>query len=232
MRMGAGGLLKEIVTRPQPREGRGEAPQSKPFAPRIAALVLAAGRSSRMGSTNKLTAEIDGQPMIARTVDAALASGASPVIVVTGHEHNAVLATLSNRPVEIIHNADYAEGLSTSLRTGLDALPTDTDAMFICLGDMPDVTPAHLGRLAAAFDPEEGRTVCVPTFFGKRGNPVLWSKQYISEMRELRGDVGAKHLIGEHEDAVCEVPMPDEAVLKDIDTPDDLKSRNEHSLRK
>ena len=228
MRMGAGGLLKEIATRPQPREGRrADAAQAKPFAPRIAALVLAAGRSSRMGETNKLTAEIEGRPMVARAVDTALASGASPIVVVTGHEDNAVRAALASREIEIVHNPDYAEGLSTSLRAGVEALPANIDALFVCLGDMPDVTPVHLGRLAAAFDPEEGRTICVPTFSGKRGNPVLWGAQYIAEMRELKGDVGAKHLIGEHEDAVCEVPMTDEGIFRDIDTPDDLKRRME-----
>lgn len=228
MRMGAGGLLKEIATRPQPREGRraDAAARVKPSAPRIAALVLAAGKSSRMGATNKLTAEIEGQPMVARAVDAALASGAAPVIVVTGHDDNAVRAALEGRKIEIVHNPDYAEGLSTSLRAGVDALPAGIDALLVCLGDMPDVTQAHLGRLAAAFDPEEGRTICVPTFSGKRGNPILWGAQYILEMRGLKGDVGAKHLIGEHEDAVCEVPMPDEGIFRDIDTPDELKRRN------
>ncbi|MFZ2468087.1 MAG: nucleotidyltransferase family protein, partial [Parvibaculum sedimenti] len=162
----------------------------------------------------------------------ALASDASPVVVVTGHEDNAVRAALAGRKIEIVHNPDYAEGLSTSLRAGVQALPDDVDAIFVCLGDMPDITPTHLNRLAAAFDPEEGRTICVPTFSGKRGNPVLWGAQYMAEMRDLKGDVGAKHLIGEHEDAVCEVPMPDEGIFRDIDTPDDLKWRNDHLSRK
>ena len=80
-------------------------------------------------------------------------------------------------------------------------------------------------RLAAAFDPEEGRTICVPTFGGKQGNPVLWGAEWFPEMRKLKGDVGAKHLIGEHADAVCEVPMPDEATLRDIDTPEEMALR-------
>ncbi len=225
MRMGAGGLLKEITSRPQPREGGATSVAVKPLAPRIAALVLAAGRSSRMGAINKLTAEIEGQPMVARSVDAALASGARPVIVVTGHEDNAVRAALADRDVTIVHNPDYAQGLSTSLRMGISELPDDTDALLVCLGDMPDVKPSHIGRLMAAFDPEEGRTICVPTFGGKRGNPVLWGAQYLGEMRELKGDVGAKHLLGEHPEAVCEVPMPDEAIFKDIDTPEALAAR-------
>ncbi|MDR3500415.1 MAG: molybdopterin-binding/glycosyltransferase family 2 protein [Parvibaculum sp.] len=226
MRMGSGGLLKEIATRPQPRAGneKSAAPE-KPSAPRIAALVLAAGRSSRMGAANKLLAEVEGRPMVARVVDAALASDTRPVIVVTGHEAEEVRAALSGRDVQFVHNPDYADGLSTSLRAGLAALPGDIAAALICLGDMPDVGAAHIGRLAAAFDPEESRTICVPTFGGKQGNPVLWGAEWFPEMRKLKGDVGAKHLIGEHADAVCEVPMPDEATLRDIDTPEEMALR-------
>ncbi len=218
MRMGAGGLLKEIATRPQPRDGLHPA---MPSAPRVAALVLAAGKSSRMGAANKLTLEIGGKPMVAHAVDAALGSAASPVIVVTGHGDHDVRAALADRPVRFVHNPDYAEGLSTSLRVGAAALPDDIDAVAVCLGDMPGIAAAHIDRLIAAFDPDEGRTICVPTFAGKRGNPVLWGAQYLPEMRDLKGDVGAKHLIGEHEDAVCEVPMPDDAPLTDIDTPEE-----------
>ena len=226
MRMGAGGLLKEIATRPQPRDKPlGGAGVAHPSAPRVAALILAAGKSSRMGAANKLTLEVEGRPMVARAVDAALGSAATPVVVVTGHEEEAVRAALAGRDVRFIHNPDNAEGLSTSLRTGVAALPEDVDAAIIALGDMPDITPAHIDRLIAAFDPGEGRTICVPTVAGKRGNPVLWGAQYLPEMLEIRGDVGAKHLIGEHEDAVCEVPMPDAATLEDIDTPEEMARR-------
>ncbi len=225
MRMGAGGLLKEIATRPQPRDGNEKSLPEKPSAPRIAALVLAAGKSSRMGAANKLLAEVEGKPMVARVVDAALASDARPVIVVTGHQQQDVRAALAGREVQFVHNPDYADGLSTSLRAGLAALPANTDAALVCLGDMPDVSAAHIGRLAAAFDPEEGRTICVPTFAGKQGNPVLWGADWFAEMQNLKGDVGAKHLIGEHADAVCEVPMPDEATLRDIDTPEEMALR-------
>lgn len=226
MRMGAGGLLKEIATRPQPRDKpRDGLRPAKPTAPRVAALILAAGKSSRMGAANKLTLQIGGKPMVAHAVDAALASAASPVIVVTGHGDHDVRAALADRPVRFVHNPDYAEGLSTSLRAGAAALPHDIDAVAVCLGDMPDIEATHIDRLIAAFDPDEGRTICVPTFAGKRGNPVLWGARYLPEMRDLKGDIGAKHLIGEHEDAVCEVPMPDDAPLEDIDTPEALERR-------
>jgi len=139
-----------------------------------------------------------------------------------------VRAALAGRDVVFVHNPDYADGLSTSLRAGIAALPQDTDAALVLLGDMPDVRASHLGRLFSAFDAEEGRTICVPTFDGKRGNPVLWGAQYFPEMRDLRGDAGAKHLLGEHPDAVCEVPMPDAATLEDIDTPEEMLRRLAH----
>lgn len=219
--MGVGGLLKEIPGRPVPREGA--ATPSPDKAPRkVAALILAAGQSRRMGAVNKMLAEIDGLPMVAHVVDAALASRADPVIVVTGHEEQRIRAALESRDVAFAHNPNYAEGLSTSLRRGLAALPADVDGVVVCLGDMPSVTPTHLNLLIACFDPDAGKSICVPTYEGKRGNPVLWDRRYFREITEVAGDVGARHLIGAHDDKVTEVPMPDPGVLLDLDTPQAL----------
>ncbi|WP_421865741.1 NTP transferase domain-containing protein [Parvibaculum sp.] len=226
MGMGLGGLLKEIPTRPQPREGAA-APGARA---RIATLVLAAGRSTRMKSADaaipsKLLMPLSGKPMIAHVVEAALESSAEPVLVVTGNAQEEVRAALSEPEITFVHNPDYADGLSTSLRTGLTALPDDIDGVLVCLGDMPDIRASHLDKLIAAFDPEEGRTICVPTVAGKRGNPVLWGRDWFDAMMEVRGDTGARHLIGENGDAVCEVPMPDDATLTDIDTQAELEAR-------
>ncbi|WP_448205076.1 NTP transferase domain-containing protein [Azospirillum sp. sgz302134] len=218
MRMGVGGLLAEIPSRPLPRAGT--ALPEAPHAPRIAALVLAAGRSSRMGGSNKLLAEVGGQPLVARTVEAVLASQAKPVVVVTGHQSEAVSAALAGLPLTMVHNLDFAEGLSTSLRAGLAALPADVDGVVVCLGDMPRVTPAVIDRLIAAYNPTEGRSVCVPTVQGKRGNPVLWDRSFFAEMATLTGDAGAKNMIGRHADMVVEVPVEDGGILYDVDTPD------------
>jgi molybdenum cofactor cytidylyltransferase len=160
--------------------------------------------------------------MIVRTVDTVLASQARPVIVVTGHEHEQVVAALAGRPVAFVHNPDYASGLSTSMKAGLGALPADTDAALICLGDMPRVTPGTIDRLIAAYNPVESRAICVPTVRGKRGNPVLFDRRFFPEMREVEGDVGARHLIGTRGDLLCEVEMADEGALIDVDTPEAL----------
>jgi molybdenum cofactor cytidylyltransferase len=98
-------------------------------------------------------------------------------------------------------------------------VPQDCDGALICLGDMPRVAPADLNRLIAAFNPVEGRAICVPVRDGKRGNPVLWARRFFGEMQELAGDVGAKHLIGAHGESVAEVAMDSDGVLIDIDTP-------------
>jgi molybdenum cofactor cytidylyltransferase len=234
MRMGSGGLLAEIPSRPLPRAEARPAPESKADAkrlgPRISALMLAAGQSRRMGGPNKLLAEIDGVPMVARVAQRLLASRARPVIAVLGNQAEAVDAALGKLPIERVRNPEFAGGLSTSLKRGIAALPAGLDGVLVCLGDMPLITGRHIDRLIAAFNPLEGRAIIVPTRRGKRGNPVLWSKQFFPEMAELAGDVGAKHLIGEHAELVAEVEMDDDAILVDIDTPEALdalrRSRN------
>ncbi len=218
--LGVGGLLKDIPGRPQPREGiRRAAPR-----PLVAALVLAAGQSRRMGRRNKLLAEIDGESMIARVVDAVLAAKATPVIVVTGHQAAKVRAALGGRDVRFTDNPHYARGLSTSLKAGLEALPAEADAALVCLGDMPQVRPQHLDKLIAAFEPDEGRAICVPTARGKRGNPVLWGAAFFEEMKAAEGDVGARHLIGGHADQVVEVAIDDDGIFADVDTPSALSA--------
>src|SRR5262249_7736818 len=134
--MGVGGLLMEIVTRPQPRE------EATTPGRRIAAVVLAAGRSTRMGGPNKLLAEIGGRPLVRIAAEQALASRAGPVIVVTGHQRDKVEQVLGGLSVRLVHNADYAQGLGTSLRTGIAAVPADADGAIVCLGDMPQVDAA------------------------------------------------------------------------------------------
>lgn len=222
MRMGAGGLLAEIPSRPQPRASERAMPMP-PRAPTIAAIVLAAGQSRRMGGPNKLLADVGGKPMVRRSVETALEAGATPVIVVLGHQAEAVSAALDGLPVRFVHNPDFAAGLSTSLKRGLAEVPGEADAALVCLGDMPFVRAAELRRLAAAFNPTEGRAICVPTRGGKRGNPVLFARRFFAEMQALAGDSGAKHLLGEYPELVAEVEMASDGVLTDIDTPESLE---------
>jgi molybdenum cofactor cytidylyltransferase len=215
--MGVGGLLMEIVTRPQPR---GEA--TSPRAKRIAAVILAAGRSTRMGGPNKLLAEIAHRPLVRIAAEAALASRADPVIVVTGHQRAEIERALGAMPVRLVHNPDFAQGLGTSLKAGIAAVPAQAEAVLVLLGDMPRVDAPLLNRLIAAFDPDRGALVVVPTFEGKRGNPVLWSRRFFPDLMAIEGDVGARHLIGRYAEAVVEVPVDGVAAFDDVDTPEAL----------
>jgi molybdenum cofactor cytidylyltransferase len=233
MSMGAGGLLAEIPTRGLKRAEAGAAPSpaAQPVAkvppgPRIAALLLAAGKSSRMGS-NKMLEEVDGRPMVARTAQRLLASRARPIIGVLGNRADDVDAALGKLPIERVLNPDFADGLSTSLKRGLAALPEDVDGVVVCLGDMPLIAGRDIDRLIAAFNPLEGRAIVVPTRRGKRGNPILWSRPFFAEMMALSGDQGARKLIEEHADLVAEVEMDNDAIFIDIDTPQALAELRE-----
>ncbi len=214
--MGVGGLLMEIVTRPQPR-----ASEVKPGR-RLAAILLAAGRSTRMGGPNKLIAEISGRPLVRIAAEELLASRARPVIVVTGHQRERVAAALKGLDVVLVHNPDYAEGLSTSLKAGVAAVPADADGAIVCLADMPQVDAGLIERLLGAFDPEKGALVVMPTTDGKRGNPIVWSRRFFPELTAIDGDVGARNLIAQYPEAIAEVPVTGKAALVDVDTPDAL----------
>ena len=220
MDMGAGGLLKEIQSRPRPREQRARQDQAARAAPRIAAVILAAGRSTRMGAENKLLKTIEGEPLVARTARQVTSSAIGEVFVVTGHERQQVEDALEGFDVTFVHNPDYRDGLSASLKAGIGALPSNVDGALVALGDMPHVGAQVIDKLIAALNPAESRAVCVPLYKGKRGNPVLWGAQFFPEIGELSGDIGAKHLLAEHVDLVCEVEVNDQAVLMDLDTPE------------
>lgn len=219
-RMGVGGLLKETGARPLPRAQAVEG-DGAPRAPRIAALVLAAGQARRMGS-NKLLEPLHGKPLLRHAVEAALASQADPVLVVTGHEAERIEAALRDLAVRRVHNPDYAAGLSTSLHRGLAALPADCDGVIVLLGDMPLIGAGLLNRLIAAFNPVEGRALVVPTLAGKRGNPLLFASRFFAEVQAIQGDQGARQLLGEYPELVAEVAAEDAAVLTDVDTPEAL----------
>ena len=227
--MGVGGLLKEIASRPQPRTAapstngtQGE--NAMPRAPTIAALVLAAGLSRRMGTRNKLVEKINGKPLLAQCVDTVLAANVDSLTLVTGHEATIIQETLADRPINYVHNPNYTDGLASSLKAGLAALPP-CDAFIVCLGDMPDIQTADIQKLISAYDREEGRLICLPVVNGKRGNPVLWDHAFANEMLNLTGDQGAKPLMHENEDVICEVAIDHAGPLSDIDTLTALTNR-------
>ncbi len=219
MGLGVGGLLMEIVTRPQPR-AHAEAEGSR----NVAAIVLAAGRSSRMGGPNKLLAEIDGKKLVRIVAEQALASKASEVIVVTGHQAELVEQALEGLKVRFVRNPDFAGGIASSVKAGIAAVPDSADGALVCLGDMPLIDARLIDRLIDAFAPDRGNLIAVPASEGRRGNPVLWSRRFFRELMTLEGDVGARHLIDKHGEAVAEVPVEGQSAFLDIDTPQALEA--------
>lgn len=216
--MGVGGLLMEIPTRPQPRE----LPQrAAPLDVHV--VVLAAGKSSRMGGPNKLMALFSGQPLVRRTVEAAMASKANGTIVVTGHQVARIREALQGLDVKVAHNEDFANGLSGSIKAGIRALPDGCAGALVALGDMPDVTAADLDRLILAFRQSGGRAVVRATHGGKRGNPVLLPRELFGSVSQLEGDTGARHLIESGLLPVIDVEIGEGAGL-DVDTPEALES--------
>ncbi|MCY4237179.1 MAG: molybdopterin-binding/glycosyltransferase family 2 protein [Rhodospirillaceae bacterium] len=220
---GVGGLLKEIRSRPMPRDHEKEE-RPAPQRP-VDAVLLAAGQSRRMGSRNKLLESIGGRAMIRRVCETIELSGIRRLIVVTGHEAEAVSEALSGTASRFVHNPDYAAGMGSSIAAGVHAAYDSMDppeAIIICLGDMPEVTANMIDRLIENYDADAGRTIVVATYRGQRGNPVLWDHRFADDLANLSGDKGGRDILNEHGEHVITVDLDDAAVLRDVDTPEAL----------
>lgn len=220
--MGVGGLIRSVPDDGDEEEDSIPLPQAE-TGPRIAALILAAGRSSRMGGTNKLLQNVGSVPMVRRAVNAARASRACSVTVVTGFEAEQVEAIAAAPGVTFVHNPQHAQGMSTPLRTGIAALPQDVDGVIVLLGDMPQVNAAHIDLLIAAFD-AANPAIVAPVKQDRRGNPVLWPRRHFDAMQAIDSDQGARALLATHADQIVAVEMATDATLADVDTAQDLKA--------
>lgn len=187
----------------------------------VAAIVLAAGRSTRMGSQNKLLLRDGHDSLVRHAVKMAIASRLKPVIVVLGHEAKAVRAELAGLDVNFAVNQDFAQGLSTSLRCGIAALPVNIDGAAVILADMPDLDTSLLDRLYAAFETEPKALAAVPVHEGVWGNPCILAAALFAEVERLSGDQGARKILEAHRDCVVEMPVSSAAASLDIDTPQD-----------
>jgi molybdenum cofactor cytidylyltransferase len=195
----------------------------------IAAVVLAAGTSSRMGRQKLLLPVGAGRPLIRLSVERILAGGLDDVVVVLGRDANEVAAALADLPVRTAVNPGYAEGQSTSLRAGLDALRPGTQAVVVALGDQPLPDPGLIGRLVAGFR-ETGRPIVVPRYRDGRGNPVLFAATVFAELRAVTGDQGGRGVVaadpGRVAEVVVDTPMP-----ADVDTWADYESLTRQAPR-
>jgi molybdenum cofactor cytidylyltransferase len=188
----------------------------------IAVIVLAAGASTRMGR-QKLTLPLaDGRPLLRAAVEQVLAADLDDVVVVLGREDEAVASALRGLPIRTVVNPRYAEGQSTSLQAGLDALAQGTEAAVVALGDQPLPDPRLLRQLVEAFR-ASGRPIVAPVYRDGRGNPVLFASSVFDELRRVEGDRGGRPVIARDPERVAEVPV-DAPMPADIDTPEDYEA--------
>ena len=216
--MGVGGLLKEIPSRPQPRAGGAGAPRR----PHVTVLLLAAGTSSRMQGRDKLLEVVDDKPLLRLIGERMVASGADDVVCVLGPKSSARETVLSELPITTVVNVRAAEGMGTSIAAGIAALPAETDAVVIVLGDMPEIQASDVDKLIAGFDPTESRAIVrAIAANGQPGHPVLFGRRFFEGLGELTGDQGARAVIAENTEFMVDVALEGAAALTDLDTPAD-----------
>ena len=189
-----------------------------------AGIVLAAGLSSRFGTAKQL-ALFRGRTLLERTVETAVSSLLDRVVVVLGHRAGQIRAThliaFDHPKVDVIENPDFKDGMSTSVRMGLEhAARTHPSVMFL-LGDQPLIRPDVIDRLLSRFWASD-KDICVPVFQGKRGNPAIFGRAFFDEIRSLRGDTGARGIIDAYPDRVLPIEISNPALFIDVDCREDL----------
>ena len=186
----------------------------------IAAVVLAAGTSSRLGTPKQLL-PYQGRPVLAVVVQNLLNSPLDCVLVVIGHRAEEVAPALNGLPVDVVVNGQYATGQASSIKAGLAALGGGVEAALFVLGDQPLVKPGTIKMLVEGY--RTGGGIVAPFYKGRRGNPVLFDRLFFQEMASLEGDTGAREIIGRHPECFRRIDVPDPGVLLDIDTWEDYR---------
>lgn len=203
----------------------------------VVAIVLAAGRSARMGADcNKLVEDVGGRPLIAWPVDALREAGLEAIVVVTGFEAERVEAALAGRGCRFVRHAGWAEGMGSSLACGARAVAASdpgVEAVLVCVGDLPGLRAAHVAPVLAAARGADGRIaperIVVPGLDGRSGHPVLFGAGWLARLARLAGDEGARALVREQAERVVRVAQPDAGGLADVDTPAALASARHHA---
>ncbi len=199
------------------------------MAPGIAGIILASGMSARFGTSNKLLAKVGGIPVIQRTVQAYVDSGLDPLVVVIGHESDEIGRLLRTVSVRCVQNPEYRMGQSRALVRGIEALPVETEAAVIGVGDQPFLQAAAIRALVARF--ELGRPLLVaPRYAGHVGNPILFDRRLFPELRAVQGDQGGRPVVLRHHAAIAWIEIDDDRAGRDIDTAEDLAEANRESL--
>lgn len=191
---------------------------------RVSAVVLAAGLSRRMGAQNKLLLPVEGKAMIARVLESVLGAGFGEVVVVLGHDAEAVRRALAPLGVRCVYNERFESGQVSSVRAGLAALEQSADAVMICLGDQPLLTTADLRELQDAYARRPSGSILIPTRAGQRGNPVIIDWQSVRDTLERGLNFGCRHFIDENPERVYRWPAPSDHFVRDVDEPADYQT--------
>jgi len=189
----------------------------------ISAIVLAAGESKRMGQPKQLLTW-QGKTLLQHVLESLTHSDAEEIILVLGHESDRITKSLPTLPIKIVINQDYDQGMASSLRQGLLAMDPKSEAFLVCLADQPGIGPEIMNDLIREFrqaDPKRG--IVRPVYRSLRGHPVLIGAQYLQEALHLQGDVGARRILMNHPEDILEIDVDQDAVLKDIDTPEEYQ---------
>lgn len=219
-RLAIGGLLTEIADRPTPRVIASE-PETVDIS--VGAVLLAAGSSQRAGKTNKLLFRYQGEALVLKVAQMLKQSRVSKVVAVTGFERAQVEEALRVSDVHCQHNIAHASGMASSVVSGVSGL-LETDAILVCLGDMPHITPQTINQIIDKFKTTPDKSIFIPVHNGQRGNPVLFSRVFFDTLLSLEGDTGARLLCRQYPDQVCEVHVTHPGVLLDYDTQSELQS--------
>ncbi len=183
----------------------------------VSAILLAAGEARRMGRLKQLMS-FGSSTMVEQTIDNLLASRVSEVIVVLGYKAEEVMKRISGKPVKIVVNPVYSQGMGTSIAAGLKMVDSQAGAVMLALADQPFVDSPTIDRLIAEFQAGD-QGIAIPTYQGRRGHPIIFSIKYKAPLSGLTSDIGGREIIREHPEDVLEVAVDCEGIITDIDTP-------------
>ena len=188
----------------------------------VSAILLAAGQSKRMNGENKLTKEIQGIPLIKHSVKNILASSIDELIIVLGHQKETIEKLINkNEKIKFAFNKGFESGMASSIKAGLNHLSKNTEAFFICLGDMPMVNSDIYNQLIKS---RSQKDILVPTYKNQQGNPVLFNKLMKEKIMTITGDVGAKKILESNKDKILDLEINDQSIIKNFNTLDDFNS--------
>ncbi len=187
----------------------------------ISAILLAAGKSKRMGKENKLVKDLKGIPLIKHAVRGILDSSINELVVVLGYQEELVKKNIdTNKKIKFVYNKNFENGISSSIKIGLENLSIETESFFICLGDMPNISHNIYNKL---INFQNNNEIVIPTYKGKRGNPILFSKSIKNILMEMKGDIGAKKIIDKQNKKILELETNDKGVTQNFNTKDNFK---------